>query len=368
MMKVISVLYFLIGMALVSCNGQSSQQIHSQTPITGSILIGDTVAKLGNNIMVVYQDQKDNYWFGSWEAGLYRYDGRTITHFTTKDGLPHNRVKEIKADKLGNLYINTTKGICQFNGQSFIPLTLVQSSTNNNWQLSPNDVWFTGAKSNGFVFRFDGKELHHLQLPKSKLDIANKHSNPGGTNASPYAVYSIYTDTQGSVWFGTEVFGACRYNGKAFDWIEEPDVTELHNGPVNGVRSIIEDKNGDFWFNSAYRYTIYNKSTSSANDQSNPAFYQRKRSIGSLDGKKDGNLIEYLSITKDKAHNLWIATYDDGVWKYDGTTVTHYPVTEKGENINIFSIYCDNQGDLWLGTEANGAYKFDRQAFVRFNP
>ncbi|HEX5625084.1 MAG TPA: hypothetical protein VFX48_03625, partial [Saprospiraceae bacterium] len=67
---------------------------------------GDTVKELGNNIMLVYQDTKDNHWFGSWEDGLYHYDGKTLLHFTVKDGLPHPRIEDIREDELGRLYFN----------------------------------------------------------------------------------------------------------------------------------------------------------------------------------------------------------------------------------------------------------------------
>lgn len=51
---------------LISCSGHnSSRTIDKPTSLT----IGDTVNKLGNNIMSIYQDTKNNYWFGSWEDG-----------------------------------------------------------------------------------------------------------------------------------------------------------------------------------------------------------------------------------------------------------------------------------------------------------
>lgn len=105
---------------LTSCNGQ--------TPTTQSVIsdkssplisIGDTVKELGKNILLVYQDTKNNYWFGSNIDGVYRFDGKTIIHFTTKDGLSHKRIDEIKEDKSGNIYFTPGKGICQFNGQTF---------------------------------------------------------------------------------------------------------------------------------------------------------------------------------------------------------------------------------------------------------
>ena len=132
---------------------------------------------------------------------------------------------------------------------------------------------------------------------------------------------------------------------------------------INGVRSILEDKNGDFWFNTEYRYSIYDSTTLKSN-----AFYTRYQSIGGLDGKKDSNLDEYLSTVMDNNNNLWFVTYRSGVWKYDGTKITHYSVKDNSQDITLFSIYKDNNGDLWLGTHENEVYKFNGQTFEKFKP
>jgi hypothetical protein len=57
----------------------------------------------------------------------------------------------------------------------------------------------------------------------------------------------------------------CRYDWKLFEWITEEDVTEFRNEGANGVRSITEDKNGDFWFNTEYRYSFYDNATLNSN-------------------------------------------------------------------------------------------------------
>ncbi|MBN9294616.1 MAG: hypothetical protein J0G96_11620 [Flavobacteriia bacterium] len=312
--------------------------------------------------MLIYQDTKNNYWFGSSIDGVYRFDGKTIIHFTTKDGLSDNRIDEIKEDKSGNIYFTTGKGICQFNGQTFTTLN-EKIGDNNDWKLSSKDMWFKSSDYSGFVYRYDGKNLYKLQVPKTQLGEDYISTNPN--NPTPYAVYSVYKDSKENVWFGTSALGVLRYNGKSFDWISEKDVAEIFNKPdegANGVRSIIEDKNGDFWFNTEYRYTIYD------NKQDNGTFYNRIKSIGNLDGKDNSNLNEYLSITKDKDNNLWIATYSAGVWKYDGTKINHYPVPINSKDITLFSIYNDNDGNLWLGTHENGALKFNGQTFEKFVP
>lgn len=96
--------------------------------------------------------------------------------------------------------------------------------------------------------------------------------------------------------------------------------------------------------------------------------YTRHQSIGGLDEKENSHLNEYLSSVKDDDDNLWFVTYRDGVWRYDGEAVSHYPIKENSETISLFYIYKDNNGTLWLGTHENGAYRFNGTAFEKFRP
>jgi ligand-binding sensor domain-containing protein len=341
-----TIVFFNLLILLTSCNGQTTKQEIK----TDLIIKGDSVTEFEKSIMVVYQDHKNNYWFGSWETGVYKYDGKEIVNYTTEHGLINNRIDEIKEDKSGNIYFvsaNATSAISKFNGNTFTTLSAVPSE---NWNLEPTDMWFKYSYGNtGKVYRYDGITLYELKLP-----------NPPNLS-NPFDVYSIYKDRKGNLWFGTNPIGVCRYNGKSFDWIIEEDVTEFRNEGANGVRSILEDKNGDFWFNTEYRYRINDSTTLNSNK-----FYSRHKSIGSLDGKKDSNLDEYLSSIIDDNNNLWFVTYLDGVWKYDGTKITHYPIQEKSKQISLFSIYKDNNGELWLGTHENGTYKFNGTTFEKF--
>ncbi|MFL9836996.1 hypothetical protein ABS768_05760 [Flavobacterium sp. ST-75] len=149
--------------------------------------------------------------------------------------------------------------------------------------------------------------------------------------------YPQKQDRNGNIWFGTNPVGVCHYDGKSFEWITEEDETEFRDEGANGVRSITEDKNSDFWFNTEKRYSVYDSTTLKSNK-----FYTRHESIGSLDGKNTIGLNEYLSTVRDNENNLWFLTYRDGVWKYDGTKITHYPIQEKSKQIALFSIYKDN--------------------------
>lgn len=334
-----------------SCSGQTSYPKKNTDQFKDLVVKGDTVNELDNSIMVVYQDNKNVYWFGSWETGVYRHDGKTLINYTTKHGLPNNRIDEIKEDKSGNIYFTSchpNSTITKFDGNTF---TILAPIAGKDWKLQPNDLWFKHAYQNEKVYRYDGITLFELQLPKP----------PNLPN--PFEIYSIYKDKKGNIWFGSNPVGVCRYDGESFEWITEEDVTEFRNEGANGVRSIMEDKNGDFWFNTEYRYSVYDSTTLKNNN-----FYTRHESIGGLDGKKDSDLDEYLSSVRDNNNHLWFVTYRSGVWKYDGTKITHYVVQDHSKDITLFSIYKDNSGDLWLGTHENGAFKFNGTSFEKFTP
>ena len=302
--------------------------------------------------MIIFQDKKSNYWFCSWQDGLYKYDGKTLIHYTTNHGLYSNRIDDIQEDKFGNIYLvgmNDKSTITKFDGKSFTQITAIPS---NEWKLEADDVWLKNPfRANQKVYRFDGYKLYELTIPKP----------PGLDN--PFEIYCTYQDIKGNIWFGTNPVGVCRFDGKSFDWITEEDVSEFRNEGANGVRSITEDKNGDFWFNTENRYSIYDNATLKSDK-----FYTRHQSIGSLDGKNTGGLNEYLSTVRDDENNLWFVTYRDGVWKYDGAKITHYTVQDNSKDITLFSIYKDNTGSLWLGTHENGVYRFNGENFERFTP
>jgi len=87
-------------------------------------------SKMLDGIQAVAQDEEGNLWFGTYDDGLWRYDpsasGNAIveefTHFTTKNGLPHNTVKTIYKDKQGELWFGIGReqaGVYHFDGTAF---------------------------------------------------------------------------------------------------------------------------------------------------------------------------------------------------------------------------------------------------------
>ncbi len=352
--------------AYSSCKGQSAGQASEKHIVKA---VGDTVSALSNSILIVFQGSDGKYWFGSDKDGLYCVDCRTIIHYSIKDGLSNNRIRSIQEDKRGNIYVSSLGGIYKFDGKMFSTLTAVESTSSaDNWKLQPDDLWFSMAGKNGEkgAYRYDGKNLYQLYFPKHYMEDEYFASSPNKA-WSPYEVYYIYKDHSGSMWFGTSNFGVCRYDGKSFSWLYEDHLTLVPNGGSFGIRSIIEDRKGAFWIcNTRYRFRI--ASGSIKEHGKTLVSYNREKGISGIHASDGADGVYFMSAVEDGKGDLWMATSSQGVWRYDGSQVTHYDVKGEGGAVTLFSIYKDAQGGLWLGSHESGVFKFNGISFERFSP
>ena len=73
-----------------------------------------------NYVFAVLIDQHDHKWFGTWGGGASRFDGKSWTNFTTKDGLAGNIVYAIAMEKSGILWFGTNHGVSRYDGKSWV--------------------------------------------------------------------------------------------------------------------------------------------------------------------------------------------------------------------------------------------------------
>ena len=327
--------------------------------VSNSIDSGVTVTQLDKTIWTIYQDKKSNYWFGSKQNGVYYYNGQRLKHITTENGLVSNEIRGIQEDANGNIFFDTEKGVSKFDGRTFKTLQIANpASPLNNWVLKPDDLWFRMGFKSG-AYRFDGKYLHYLKFPTSPQENMFYMKNPN-TILKPYGLYTIYKDRKGYMWFGTASLGVCRYDGRTLNWHYEEQLQTTPNGGDFGTRAIFEDKNGKFWINNTRcRYVIETYGYKSVT-------FKKESGIGYLNKTNKMEFPFFLSITEDNKGNLWMATYENGVWKYNGKELIHYPVKDGETDVLLFTIYKDNKGVLWLGTHNAGVYTFNGHTFEKF--
>jgi len=358
-----TILLFVFLTICFSCFGKTKLEKIDRT--NNKDTIGKTVSVLHKGITVIYQDKENNLWFGS--KGLYKYDGKILILYTVEDGLCSNAIFGIQEDKNGSIYFDTPEGISKFDGKKFTTLGVVNSEfSKNDWKLQSDDLWFRMGWNKNGPLRYDGESLYQLEFPKIDLGEAFHKEYPNASY-NPYGIYTMYKDNIGRLWFGTASLGVCLYDGKSISWLYEKQLSKTANGGDFGIRSIIEDENGYFWFcNARYKYKILPNST----EENGSSLINYRREIG-IDNSIEIDEKErpyFMSIAEDNNGDLWMLTYNDGVWRNNGKKLIHYPINDGEIEVLLFTIYKDNQGVIWLGSHNAGVYKFNGSDFEKFKP
>ena len=356
------------GLPVFGASDMASVVSGSQEP--QRITTGQTVSTLDNCIFVVFQARDGTYWFGSDGQGVYRYDGQAIVRFTKQHGLAGDRIRSIQEDLAGNILVGGEGGVSRFDGRGFVALGAINTDPyKGEWRLDPDDLWFAGWQDEGIVYRYDGAALHRLAFPRTEAGEGHiarfPRSQFPAMAYNPYDVYIIYKDQMRHLWFGTGTLGACRYDGHTFAWASRDELDLGDDG--FGVRSIIEDQRGHFWFSrTMHRFDVV---PPAAEERGNTLLrYQKEPGVAAARGPARDAFTHIMSAVKDKNDALWMATLDGSVWRYDGESFAHFPVRSGEAIVRLYAIYKDNLGDLWLGTHEHGAYKFNGEAFEPFRP
>lgn len=313
---------------------------------------------LGKIIRCVLQDRAGNYWFGSEGEGVCRYNGKTFTTFTKKDGLCSNFIREIQEDKSGNIWFSTRDGICRYDGNSFTsfpqPMTPLFSLNFREKQKNlRGNLWFS-AKAG--AYRYDGSEFSFFAIPFDSADAKFYRENPG-VSPGIYSAYCIYEDRDGNIWFGTEQRGVCKYDGKTFSWIRGKGLDKA------AVRCIYQDKKGMLWFmNNGLGVCRYDgKTLTNFTEEKGLA---NAEFMTTIKGKM-GTLARAWSITEEPNGTMWLATVDAGVWRYDGKTLINYTTRDGLSSNTVWAVYKDRANKLWFGTEG-GVCTFNGKTFNKF--
>ena len=314
----------------------------------------------------ILEDSKGNYWFGSWNEGVARFDGETLTYFTVEDGLSDNQIRSIREDRNGVVWFEGGVGISGFDGEKVITPTDRDYTSRDDWQLSPGDLWFkedgamgaTETEAQPGAYRYDGESFTYLAYPVP-ADRAQ------GFN---YATTDIARGRSGRVWLATydAVFG---YDGESFTVIDDESLGHNEGTGRLHVRSVFEDSQGRLWIgNNGIGVILYDGHTATQFTQENGLGFlgpHGGRTVPLPGDVTDGSptLHRVFSIGEDRAGNIWFGTVESGAWRYDGRSLRNYTAEDGLTSQDVMGIYTDRHGDLWLA--GNGVFKFNGASFDR---
>jgi ligand-binding sensor domain-containing protein len=325
----------LVPILSISCNTQE-KKVETATNETSAEPQKST--PIAEYVTSIFEDSKGNLWFGTNGDGLARYDGNQLYYFTTKDGLPSDRVTGIIEDSSGVYWMHTGEGVSKYDGKQFTNYKVAEefgSNTVANLLIDSKNRFWVGTW-NG-VYTFDGKTFQPFSVPYPEVDTKINED-------TKYWITGIREDFEGNIWILRDGYGACKYDGKSFTYILKKD--GLHS---NNVTQIEFEKEGNIWFGTRV----------AENDDPDPKKRFGKGGVNKMvgneiisfpeiDGFNDGDV---YGIYRDKSENIWISTVKKGVYCYDGTAFKHFDVP-----ISIMGMLEDQKGNLWLGG-AGGLYR-----------
>jgi ligand-binding sensor domain-containing protein len=156
-------------------------------------------------VHAITEDRSGNLWFAVGIGGVHRYDGTTLTQFTTADGLIGDSVNAILQDRRGDLWFAThNHGVCRFDGTSFVDVLAEAGEQHERaevWSLyqdSAGDIWF--PVENAGLYRHDGTRLHRYAA---------------GEDRPTAAIQCVFEDRDGGLWMGG-YRGLFRLDGDTF--------------------------------------------------------------------------------------------------------------------------------------------------------
>ncbi len=273
-------------------------------------------------------------------------------------------------DQTGVLWLGTRQGLLKYNGAEF---DLIQKNDTTSRQVSAifqddHAVLWVGY-DDGTIYTFEKNELHFWKRPV-EVPIIDFATMPNGRfcvatygeglvcfddrqttrigleeGLSAKDIYVMIHDRKDRLWLGTDGgLTICEWKG---DQLSLKNIGKKEGLPDEIVKSLLEDSEGNIWVGT------YEKGFC--------------KYIVDNDSFKYFDELSFNSIINEmvlfEGQELWIATNDDGLWRYNFpekkiSKVNHQDVSF-GNRIN--DLHIDVEGNIWVATHQHQLWRANRQ-------
>ncbi|MGH7491723.1 MAG: two-component regulator propeller domain-containing protein [bacterium] len=280
-----------------------------------------------SEVFALLQDRLGHLWFGTYESGLARYDGKNMIPIA---GLPHPSIRCLLQDRKGHIWIGTEDGLacmfedeilCTFREQDGLPANVVNSVA----QDSAGTLWVATSA---------GVALWHGSFPGTAAAAADPFQKvfPTGQDSARMVAQALAVSVQNQIWLGTSTglyfLSATQSAEMSFELKMEAD-----------VRALLPASDGALWVGTATGlHRLKDGQT---------------RAFKNAEGLRDE---EIFCLAQDARDNLWIGTRTC-LMKYDGRHFTAYDTRHGLPNAYVRALLVDYEDNLWLGTVGGGVGK-----------
>lgn len=362
-----------------------------------------------NKVNDIIKDNNGDLWFATM-GGLSKYSTSNDTweNFTIENGLPTNDITALAIDSQDNIVIGTyDKGIWKYDGSSFTSFNWTENSTyfiEKIYVDSKDQIWVSA----GSVFIYTNQAWYSLSYDHSKVYhvwdiIEDKEGNYFLAHSNGVAMlkddswtyytttdglshsnnFSLFVDYNNYVYSGSER-GFAAFNGKTWE------ITATEGLVNNDVNDIFKDNDGRVWFCTQggisvldkYNWSTYTETpngeviewvTKGIQDKQGNYWFTTVHGIYKFDGENwttyNTNVNEIFGgwgqdIIEGEDGNIWFATWGN-LLRYDGTDWKVYNLNDGMLSQYIEGLYIDNYNNIWIGSRG-GVSMWDGQEFTHY--
>ncbi len=355
---------------------------------------GDSTSLLTNYVQSMYEDHRHDFWVGT-ASGLQRYDRlkNCFSNFILRDDLgqvldpyistiiPYDSNHVLVGTSGHGFYIINLKTFHYtisntnrlFPTSTFIH-SLLRESNGDVWVGTENDGAFLFHRNlnvpieNINAFSLLGHYCQGQQINSFVDDVSHNKVFIGSLNEGIFvydkihgtlraassvdarlcSVRSMFRDTQGRVWIGTNDKGLMLLNPDN-EQLMVPDT--ISQNPTSGywhVSSIMEDSQGNIWT------ALYEKGIYVIPNFINRFHYEAFSSIN-----LGQNVSCVMAILIDRNNGLWVGTDGSGLFYKAAGSSNIVNFTKENSRLlsnSISALWQDKKGIIWVGTALDGLF------------
>ena len=296
-------------------------------------------------VMSIADGGNGTLWLGTWDGGISRFD--TVTGEVKTYTLEDNRVYTVYAAPSGLVWAGTWGGGLFILDPGTGRTERYVNQVGNLTSISHDIVYAIHLDDAGLYWIGTNGGGVNITSPDKRSDLVLYHDANDPSSLAKGAVYSMVQDSSGDIWIGLYGGGLDRWNSKTDNLVH---YTEKNGSglPYDTVTTLYITSSGKLLAGTLKGLAYYEPGS----DKFKPCF----------DLKKDEHV---YALFEDSGKNLWVGTYDNGLYLLDstGTEIQHfYSDLEKPGTLssNLITSFVEYNGSVWIGTN-EGLNVFDRK-------